>query len=60
MSDASEEKVANIVHMKTWGQQKLRKESALRQVLLSQPDHLDVRDLLAKMPDWLTLAELEG
>jgi len=49
----------NIRRIKEFAMAKLPKGSALRDVLLSESDDMDVNDFLAKMEIWLKLLRRE-
>ena len=45
----------NIVRLKNFAAEKLSRQSALREVLLREDDHISSTDFVARLPIWLAL-----
>jgi len=50
--------MVNIQKLKKFALEKLPKNSALREVLISEEDKLDITVFLARLPLWLKLSQL--
>jgi len=51
----SDEKSVDVRRLKTFAMEKLPKKSALREILVTEKDRLDVIEFLAKADIWLRL-----
>ena len=53
-------RLVDIKSLKDWAQQKLEPKSALRGLILSEPQEMDAGSFLAKVQTWLLLARNEA
>lgn len=58
--EAISQRVVNIRRLKDFALEKLKSNSPLRDVILSEPDQLTASDFLAKLHIWLRLLKFEG
>lgn len=60
MKDNAEGRRVDLLSLRKLALEKLRKRSALREVLLQERDDISAAEYLAKIPIWLALLRLEG
>ena len=59
LCDSKMQRMVNIRNLKEFATKQLPKDSALREVLLKEPEEIEVNEFLARLPLYLQLASMK-